>query len=125
MARIARYVLGLLFALSGVAGLLGLVQPPPDLPEAMTTFMNGLMATKYFFPFLKLTETVCGVMLLLGIAPAFALVVLAPITVNIFLLHAFVTPGLGNLVLPGILAALHIVCGSHYWNRYTSLFARA
>lgn len=125
MPRIARFILGLLFALSGIAGLLGLVQPPPDLPEAMTTFMTGLMATKYFFPFLKLTETICGLMLISGVAPALALVMLAPITINIFLLHMFVTPGINNLVLPLVIVALHIICGLHYWSRYRPIFARA
>jgi uncharacterized membrane protein YphA (DoxX/SURF4 family) len=124
LPMIARYLLGLIFFVFGGAGLLNLLPPPPDMPEKLMTFMNGLMATGYFFPLLKGTETLCGLLLITGFAPALALVILAPISINIFMLHAFVTPGLNNLVLPLTIAILHIVAAKGYWHIYKPLFNR-
>lgn len=122
--KIARYLLGLIFAVFGAMGLFKLVPPPPDLPEALKTFTAGLEASIYFMPFLKLTETVCGILLLAGFAPALALVILAPITINIFFTHLFLTPGVQNLILPLVLIALHVTAATAYWRIYRPLFSR-
>jgi putative oxidoreductase len=103
---IARILLGLLFFVFGIIGLLNLIPPPPDMPEKLQTFNAGLMASVYFFPLLKATETICGLLLLLGWYVPLALVVLAPITLNIFLVHAFLAPE--GLVMALILGALQI-----------------
>ncbi len=124
LPTISRYVLGLLFFVFGGAGLFNLIPPPPDMPEKLIAFMNGLMASGYFFPFLKLTETVCGLMLLLGLAPALVLVVLAPISLNIFLVHLFLTPGLQNLILPLAIISLHVMAATPFWSIYRPLFTR-
>lgn len=55
-------------------------------------FFKGMMATQYFFYLLKVTEIVCGLMLISGIFVPLALVILAPIVLNIFLVHAFLAP---------------------------------
>lgn len=103
---IARILLGFVMFASGLAGLLNLVPVPPDLPEALVTFNTGLMASVYFMPFLKATEVVCGLMLLSGFFVPLALVVLAPIVLNIFLVHAFLAPsGLVLAVILGLLLA--------------------
>lgn len=109
----ARLILGFIFFAAGLAGLLNLAPPPADLPENMKTFMAGWMATGYFLPFLKLTETVCGALLLSGFFVPLALVVLAPIVLNIFLVHAFMAPS--GLPLALVLGALEI---------YLAFFAR-
>lgn len=122
--KIARYLLGVVFFLSGGAGLLGLAQPPPDTPENLMNYFNAMVATSYFFPLLKGTETVCGLLLLIGYAPALALVILAPISVNIFFVHAFLTPGVQNLIIPLVLIVLHVTAATAYWRIYRPLFAR-
>ncbi len=121
---IARYLLGLLFFLSGAAGLFNLVPPPPDLPAGLQTFMAGLMASIYFMPLLKATEMVCGLLLLSRFAPALALVILAPITVNIFFTHLFLTPGVKENILPVIIIVLHVTAATAYWRIYRPLFSR-
>lgn len=121
---IARYLLGLIFFLAGAAGLFNLAPPPTDLPPALQTYFNGLMASVYFMPFLKLTEMVCGLLLLTGFAPALALVILAPITLNIFLVHSFLTPGIQELILPVVIVALHVTAATAYWRVYRPLFDR-
>ena len=122
--KISRYLLGLIFFVFGGAGLLNLLPPPPDMPAKLQAFMNGMMATGYFFPFLKLTETICGFCLLAGIAPALILIILAPITLNIILVHAFLTPGIQNLVLPLIILVLLLASAKQYWSVYKPLFKK-
>lgn len=100
----ARIILGLIFLLSGIVGLFNLVPPPDNLPQDMVTFMNGMMATKYLFPLVKGTEIVCGALLILGVFVPLALIVLAPVVLNIFLLHVFMQPsGLPIAVFIGAL----------------------
>lgn len=103
---VARVLLGFVFFASGLAGLLNLAPPPADLPENLKTFMAGMMATKFLFPLVKGTEVVCGALLMSGYFVPLALVVLAPVLVNIVLTHAFMMPsGLG---LPLFLSALEV-----------------
>lgn len=92
ITMVIRLLLGFVFFASGIVGLFNLVPPPPDLPEALQTFNTGLMASVYFFPFLKLVETLCGLLLLVNFFVPLALVVLAPVVLNIFLVHAFLAP---------------------------------
>lgn len=121
---VSRYLLGAIFFMAGIMGLLNLAPPPDNLPEDMKTFMAGMMVTKYFFPLLKLTETVCGALLLVRVAPALALIVLAPITINIFFTHAFLTPSPDQLMLPLLVVVLHVTAATAYWNKYRPLFSR-
>lgn len=106
MPMIARILLGLIFFVFGLMGLLNLVPPPDNLPERLMTFTSGLMASVYFMPFLKLTETICGLLLLSGYFVPLALVILAPIVLNIFLVHAFIAPD--GLILASAIGALMI-----------------
>lgn len=100
---IARILLGLIFFVFGLNGFFNFIPTPPDMPERMMTFFNGMMATGYFFPFLKGTEVVCGLLLLSGAFVPLALVVLAPIIINIFLVHAFMAPsGLPVAIVIGV-----------------------
>ncbi len=122
--KISRYLLGLMFFVFGGAGLFNLFPPPPDLPEALSNFTNAMMATGYFFQSIKSTEMICGLLLLLGIAPAVMLVILAPITVQILLLHAFLTPGIQNLALPIVIVVLHLMAAKNYWHLYKPLFGQ-
>lgn len=120
---IARILLGLVFTVFGFMGLAGMVQPPPNLPEKLQAFNAGLMATGYFFPFLKLTETICGVLLLSGFFVPLALVVLAPIVLNILLVHLFLEPsGLPIALFVVVLEAYLAFFAPPYKNTIKQLF---
>ncbi|QLY25783.1 DoxX family membrane protein [Bdellovibrio sp. KM01] len=111
LPMIARILFGLIFFLSGVAGLaqqMGLMPPPPveGMPPAMLTYFQGIMASVYFMPLLKITETVCGLLILIGWFVPLCLVIMAPIVLNIFFIHAFLAPSGVPLAL--ILGALLI-----------------
>jgi putative oxidoreductase len=113
----SRYILGLIYFVFGLNGFLNFI-PMPPLPEVVNNFFTGLMATGYFLPFLKATEVICGILLLSGFFVPLALVVLAPITIQIFLFHAILTPGVDNIILPVLMIALHVLAATHYKNIY-------
>lgn len=120
----ARLILGLMFFVFGLNGFLNFIPPPPTMPEKAVAFFNGIMSTGYFFPLLKGTEVIVGLMLLAGIAAPVALVILAPITIQIILFHGFLTPGLQNLIMPLVILALHLTAARGYWHLYRPLFSR-
>jgi uncharacterized membrane protein YphA (DoxX/SURF4 family) len=108
-----------------MAGLLNLFPPPPNLPQKLMLFMNGIMATGYFIRFLKSVETVCGLFLLLGMYVPLALVVLAPIVINIFMVHVFLdTSGLPMALFIGALEIYLAFFSPVYSPKIKALFRR-
>ena len=96
-----RVVMGLMFVGSAVAGMMGKVPPPK--PEAAQAFMGMLVGSGLLY-LVKLLELLCGLALLFDFFVPLALVVLAPIVVNIGFFHAVLDPsGLGVGI---VLAAL-------------------
>lgn len=124
----ARIVLGLIYFIFGGMGLaiaFGLMKMPEQpMSQAASTFFAGIMATQYFFPLLKITETTCGLWLLIGRGAPVALVILAPITLNIFLFHVYVVPETKEMILPSVMLAAHILAMAGYWNKYKILFKK-
>ncbi len=117
---IARYILGLVFFVFGLNGFFHFI-PFGDMPDAATAYMGALMATGYFFPVLKGTEVVCGALLLAGRFVPLALVVLAPIVVQILLFHIFLEPG-GTMVSV-VWAGLEIFLAWGYRDAFAGVLA--
>jgi len=115
-------ILGFIFFGAGLMGLLNAAPPPADLPENLKTFMAGMMATKYFFPLLKGTETVCGLLLLSGYFVPLALVILAPICLNIFLTHAFMAPSGLPVAIAVVALEIYLAFFTHYGDKIRPLF---
>ncbi len=105
LALAAQMLLGLIFFVFGLNGFFEFLAMP-EMPAKAGALMGAFAGTGYFFPVLKITEIVAGALLLLRKFPALALVLLAPIVVQIFLFHAILTPGIQNLVMPILLVAL-------------------
>ena len=95
---IVRTLLGALFVVSGANKLFGFM-PMPPMPDAATSFLGALAATGYFLPLLGLTEVAAGLLLIVGRFVPLALVVLAPIVVNIAFFHVVLAPNLGSVVM--------------------------
>ncbi len=88
---IVRTLMGLMFLFASITYFFKLITPPP--PEgAMKTFSAGLEASVYLFPTVKVIELLCGLAFLSGRFVALATVLIAPIVVNIILIHAFLEP---------------------------------
>ncbi|MDX2471305.1 MAG: acyltransferase [SAR324 cluster bacterium] len=99
-AMVIRYLLGAIFFIFGLNGFFHFIPLPPPASEAAGAYMGGLYGSGYFFPLLALTETAVGGMLLSGFFVPLALVILAPVTINIFLYHLSVDPaGIGMAIV--------------------------
>ncbi len=120
-AMAARLLLGLIYFVFGLNGFLQFI-PMPPMEGAPGAFMGALFATGYFFPVLKATEVICGALLLANMAPLLALVVLAPITLQIFLFHFFMTPGQAGMAI--FMLLVHGFLGYTNWNHYRFLFTK-
>ncbi len=98
---VARILLGLIFFVFGLNGFFNFIPSPPP-PEAAMKFFGAMMGTGYFFPLLKATEVIAGLALLTNFFVPLALIILAPIIVNIFFFHYFLAP-------EGLLVAVAVV----------------
>lgn len=103
---VARCLLGLLFCVAGLNGLLNFFPPPPPntMPAGALSFSVALVHTGYFMPLLAATQTLGGVLLVVNRFVPLALAVLAPIVLNILAFHVFLAPG--GLVMAGVVLAL-------------------
>ena len=89
---IVRVLLAAMYLFASVSYFLNLMPKAPEMTAAQTSFMTGLMASVYLFPLIKITELVGGVLLLIGRTAPLAALVVFPVTLNIFLYHAFLGP---------------------------------
>lgn len=64
--------------------------PPPELEGPVKVFNEGIEASVYLVPLLKMTELICAIAFISGRFVSLASIVLVPVTVNVFLYHAFV-----------------------------------
>lgn len=85
---IVRSLMGLLFLFASITFFFKLITPP-EATGAMKTFGAGLEASRYLMPVVKAIELTCGVAFLSGRFVPLATVLIAPIVVNIFFVHAF------------------------------------
>ncbi len=117
---IVRTLVGLLFIFASLTYFLNLV-PQPELTGPLKEFNEGLGATAYFMTLLKTTELIAGLALVSGFFVPLALVVLAPIIVNILLVHVFLEPS--GLPIAAFLFAGAIFLAYYYRDAYRPLLA--
>lgn len=119
---VARLLLGLIFFVFGLNGFLGFLEQPEGTPDG-DAFITALMETGYLMTLLKVIETACGALLLAGYFVPLALVLLAPIIVNILGFHLFLDPsgsGLGTIV---VILVLHLFLTTQHWTIYKPILA--
>ena len=116
---LVRVALGITLFVFGSNKFLHFIPLPPPTGAA-ADFMNSLGATGYIFPIVGILEVCIGVLLLLKKWIAFALILLAPISINILLFHLFLDiPGVSAALL---VAALNGILMYKHWKQYTPLF---
>jgi putative oxidoreductase len=115
----ARLLLGLMFTIFGLNGFLNFIPMPASIPEAAMKFSGAMMDTHYFFPFLKSTEVICGLLLLSGFFSPLALIILAPITLNILLFHIFLEPS--GVMMAIVIILLQLIAAYGYKDKYSAM----
>lgn len=88
---IVRTVTGLLFLLASVTFFLNLV-PQPELAGKMKLFSDGISASGCLLPLVKTIELLCGIAFIANRFVPLAVVLIAPIAVNILLINTFLAP---------------------------------
>jgi len=96
LVTIPRVVLGAIFASAAISyfwrGVFGWpLLPVPITPQGMQ-FALSIIKVGYLWPLMKLINLTAGVLLIINRAPAFALALLAPITVIIVWFQIFFNP---------------------------------
>jgi putative oxidoreductase len=116
---IARILLGLLFFVFGLNGFFHFMPNPPP-PPAAGAFFGALIATHYMFGLIFGAQVLGGALLLLGLMVPFALLILAPVIVNILAFHIFLSPDLLPLAL--VVAALELFLAWYHRAAFAPLF---
>ena len=95
IAGAARVLLGLTFFTFGLDGFLHFVPPPQPgaVPEAAMALAIAFAKSGYLMQLVKGTELAAGALLLANRFVPLALVLLAPVLVNILAYHVFLAPG--------------------------------
>jgi len=116
---IVRVLMGLMFLFASIAFFFKLM-PQPEMSGPMKLFNEGLAASGYFMPFLKVVELICGVLLVAGLFIPLTAIIIFPITIHIFLVHLFMAP-------EGLPIAIFMLLGNlfiawYYRKSYAPLF---
>ena len=118
--RIVRILMGLMFLFAAIVVLFKLA-PQPELRGSVKLFMQGMEASVYLLPLIKITELLCGLAFLIGRFVPLATVAIFPITLNILLYHAFLAPEGLPMAIAILLANLFLAYA--YRKNYASMLA--
>jgi uncharacterized membrane protein YphA (DoxX/SURF4 family) len=119
---VLRVLLGLIFVAGPLATALHLI-PDPAMPPKGAAFAAALAQTGYMLPLLWNTEIAAGVLLLSGLFVPVALLMLAPVIVNIAAFHLFLVPsGMPTAI---VVTALEVSLAWRYREAYRPLFKTA
>lgn len=116
---VVRTLMGLLFVFASIVVLFNLI-PQPEQTGAMKVFNEGIKASVYLMPTVKIIELTCGIAFVSGRFVPLATILISPIIVNIFLLHAFIGPE--NLPIAIFLVLANSFIAYDHRESYKSLF---
>jgi putative oxidoreductase len=119
VAIIARYLLGLMFAVFGLNGFLNFIhQPPPSNPLAIQFFVA--ISASHFAAFFFAMQLIGGLLLLSGFFVPLALTVLAAELYNILAFHLTLSPGIAPALVACVLWLLVFL---QYRNSFNGILA--
>ncbi len=112
--RVAQALLGIPLLLAGLNKFFEFYDP--NNAELLAEVINSLVATGYLIPFIAAVEIAGGLLLLVNRFVGLALIILFPITINIFLVHAVWDPA--TVALGAILLVLNVVLMISYYEKH-------
>jgi hypothetical protein len=122
LPSVARVLLGLCFFVFGLNGFLSFIPPPTEpMPEGAVKLGTAFMESGYLLQLIKGTEVAAGLLLLCNRFVPLALVVLAPVVLNIVAFHLWLLPSGTGLSL--VLAALTFYLAWAHRQAYAPLLA--
>lgn len=117
--KILRVILGLILLVFGVNKILNFM-PMFEMPNAAANFMESLKSSGYVFYVVAIIEIGVGLLLLLNKWVPFALIVLAPVALNILLFHLFLD--VSDIYVAIVIATFNSILIYKYWRAYKPLF---
>lgn len=120
--RIARILLGLIYFVFGLNFFFHFIPGGAQPSGKAAAFLGGLFQTGYVFQLVKIIEITAGALLLIGRYVPLVLVVLMPISLNIFLFHSVLEPTGSALVLSSLILVLQLFLAWKYQRYYKQLF---
>lgn len=117
--KTVRIVLGLILVVFGANKMYPFI-PLPNPPQQAADFINSLADTGYVLTVIAVAEIFIGVLLLFNKWVPFALLLLVPLSLNIFLFHLFLdVPSIGTAILIVALNGILLYKSRH---KYKPLF---
>ena len=118
---ITRILLGIIYIVFGFNYFHPFLHMPmPVMSKEASGFEGGLFGSGYFFPFMKTIEIISGIMLLVNRYTALFVLIIFPITLNIFLFHALLLPSGLTIAVPMLL--INLFLGYAYRTYYAGIF---
>jgi putative oxidoreductase len=117
---IANLILGLIFIAVPLNSLLHVWESPPMGAES-STFVKAMQDTGYLWTLLKVVEICAGLLALAGWGPL-AVLILAPVVLNIFAFHLFLERS--GLPLAVLILALELYQAWRFRKVYAPLFRK-
>jgi uncharacterized membrane protein YphA (DoxX/SURF4 family) len=118
---IARLLLAVLLLVFGLNKFFGYM-PMPELQGSAAEVMMGFAQTGYIFPAVGIVEIVVGFLLLINRFPALALILLAPVMVNMLLFH--INHDLGGIGAAAVIGILNVGLLFAYKPSYAGVLAQ-
>ena len=117
---IVRVLMGLMFAFASIAYFFKLMKEP-EVTGSIKIFNDGIMASIYLMPTVKVFELLCAIAFLSGRFVPLATVVVFPIILNILLFHAFLEPS--GLPIAILLLIGNLFLAYYYRDKYKSILS--
>ena len=122
VVRVLGFLLGLIYFVFGLNFFLQFIPMPKPPAQPLIDLVTALVNTGYFMQVVKVTEIVAGALLLLNLFSPLMLVILAPITLNIFLIHAFLDPS--GVAMGAVMVIIHVILGVLNLDKYKTMLQR-
>ncbi len=116
---LVRVLLGVLFII--VSSLFFLKMAPESAATGnFKMFNTGMIAAQYIYPLAKSLEFLCGLAFVTNRFVALANLVILPVSINIFMIHFFMSPE--NLPVAIFVLGSNLFLIYRYWEHYKGLF---
>jgi hypothetical protein len=119
---VACLLLGFPLVVFGLNGFLHFMEPPGGAPPEAVAFLVALAGSGYPMPVESAIEVLCGAMLVTGCCVPLALVLFAPIPVNIVGFHLALDPDLGRSAMGYALLVAELFLARAYLGSFRCLF---
>ncbi|WP_457610729.1 DoxX family membrane protein [Lutibacter sp.] len=119
LTMVLRILLGLILVVFGANKFFGFI-PNMEMPAAAGNLMSAMMESGYMFKLVGVTEIIVGLLLLIKKWVPFALIVLAPISLNMIFFHIFLAPA--GIAPAAIVAIINILLIYDNWSKLKILF---